>query len=160
MRKETIQNKLADLLGLTEFKVPIDKKGKPKVTHNAPVGVTEDEIQNFRAAQGIVYFLQAPELFSGKVCPHCGETFLVSRKYVAFCSYTCIEKDLESKGIKWSRKGDIESLVKEVYEGNEPLWIKNLDALQSILTSVQLRKGNDDTPTLPSEPSLSKSVSV
>jgi hypothetical protein len=146
VRKETIQNKLAELLGLTEFVVEVDKKGKPKPKTNAPIGVSEDEIQNFRAAQGLTYFLQAPELFSAKTCPHCGEGFLVSRKYVAFCSYTCIEKDLEAKGIKWSRKGDIDSLIKDVYEGNEPIWIKNLEALQEVISSVVQLRQRDDSP--------------
>lgn len=152
MRKETIQNKLADLLGLTEFKVEPPKKGaksKPKTNSNAPVGVSEEEIQNFRAAQGITYFLQAPELFTPKTCPHCGEGFLVSRKYVAFCSYTCIQKDLEAKGINWSRSGNIESLVKDVYEGNEPIWIKNLDALQEVLSrAMPSRQGDSSTVTV------------
>lgn len=127
MKRETYHNKLADLLGLTHMKIeePKSTKGSKKgKSESKYVGITEDEIQSFRVAQGLIYFLSAPELFSHKVCPHCNENFLVSRQFVAFCSYTCIKKDLEAKGIGWSRSEDIEVLVKDVYEGNEPLWIR------------------------------------
>lgn len=137
MKRETVQNKLAALLGLNEFIVDpkTGKSQKESRNLNRPVGITEDEIQEFRAIQGVIYFLQAPELFSAKTCPHCGEQFLVSRQFVAFCSYTCIKKDLESKGLGWSKGDDIELLVKsDVYEGNEPIWIKNLDRLRAILS--------------------------
>lgn len=136
MKRETYQNKLAELLGLDQFKVEAPKSTKSKgKTDSKYVGVTEDAIQQFRQVQGLVYFLQAPELFSHKVCPHCKESFLVSRQFVAFCSYTCIKKDLEAKGIGWSRDKDIEVLVKDVYEGNEPLWLKEpmLSRLKAVL---------------------------
>jgi hypothetical protein len=140
MKKETTANKLAALLGLTD-KVAIPEhfkdKTKPekKKTTSAHIGISEDKIQDFRAAQGLVYFLQAPELFKLKTCKHCGEQFLVSRMYVAFCSYTCIEKSLEEMGIKWRKGSDLEALVSdpEVYEGNEPIWIKNIDRIKAVL---------------------------
>jgi endogenous inhibitor of DNA gyrase (YacG/DUF329 family) len=135
VRKETMANKLVELLGLSpELKVDVNSKGVAKKVEpknkNLPVGITEAEIQSAREAQAVTYFLQAPDLFSFKTCPHCGETFAVSRVFVAFCSYTCIAKDLENKGIRWSRldeSGNInvdEDYVKRVWEGNEPLWIK------------------------------------
>jgi endogenous inhibitor of DNA gyrase (YacG/DUF329 family) len=139
MKKETMQNKLAELLGLDQFKVETKaSKGKKSEPKDRPyIGVTEDEIQSFRAAQGLVYFLQAPELFTARTCPHCHENFLVSRQFVAFCSYTCIRKDLENKGIRWSKGEDIEALVRsETYEGNEPIWIRNLDRLREVLETL------------------------
>ena len=138
MKRETYQNKLAELLGLDQFKVEAPKGTKSKgKTESKYVGITEDGIQQFRQAQGLIYFLQAPELFSHKVCPHCGENFLVSRQFVAFCSYTCIKKDLETKGLAWSRGEDYELLAREVYEGNEPLWIREplLSRLREVLDS-------------------------
>lgn len=137
MKRETMQNKLASLLGLEEFKV--DKKtGKTQKeikNYNRPVGLAENEIQGYRFAQAVSYFLQAPQLFTAKVCPHCGENFLVSREYVQFCSYTCIKKDLENKGLTWKRGEDIEALVNsDVYEGNEPLWIRHPEKLREALS--------------------------
>lgn len=158
MKKTTVQNKLATLLGLEEFIVD-PKTGKSKKepkNYNAPVGISENEIQNFRAMQGVIYFLQAPELFSAKICPHCGEQFLVSRQYVAFCSYTCIAKDLESKGIKWSRKDDYDFIGDQLYEGNEPIWIRNLDRLRAILEPSNFKEGLlPQTNTAPQESSTS-----
>lgn len=161
MRKSTVQNKLAALLGLEDFKVD-EKSGKSVKdikNYNQPVGISEDEIQDFRAAQGLVYFLQAPELFSAKNCPHCGEQFLVSRQFVAFCSYTCIKKDLENKGIGWSRGSDLEALAQsDIYEGNEPLWVKNLDQLQSILETL-LQARSKVEPSLLANRHLQESAS-
>ena len=141
MKRETMQNKLAEILGLDQFKVDTDakKKSASKATEKF-VGITEDEIQSFRAAQGLVYFLQAPELFSLKTCPHCTAEFLVSRQYVAFCSYTCISKDLEAKGIKWTKGEDIDSLITAVYDGNEPIWVRNVDRIRQILDTLPERQ--------------------
>lgn len=142
MKKETYANKLASLLGLDTKVVEkagyVDKKKQKSnsTSSNGPVGITEDQIQKYREMQGLWYFLQAPELFSAKKCPHCKEAFLVSRPFVAFCSYTCIEKDLESKGLSWSKGKDIEALVKTVYEGNEPIWIRNIDRIRTVLDEV------------------------
>ena len=148
MRKETVQNKLAELLGLEQFKVDksTGKSKKENKNLNRPVGITEDEIQEFRAIQGVIYFLQAPELFKPKVCPHCGEQFLVSRQFVAFCSYTCIRKDLEAKGIKVDKTKYEDSdsitfdLIEGVYEGNEPIWIRNLDRLRALLSEDSFKE--------------------
>ncbi len=134
MKKETAAAKLNALLGITE-KV---EEVKTKSTGNI-VGITEDEIQTFREAQGLIYFLRAPGLFTPKVCGHCGEGFMVSRKYVGYCSYTCIEKSLEELGISWSRKGEIEpDFIKDIYDGNEPLWIRSpiLSRLTEMLSTV------------------------
>lgn len=151
MKIDTYARKLAELLGgeLTNL-VPTISNKSGKATLNLPVGITEDEIQTFRAAQGLRYFLQAPELFTPKVCPHCNEGFLVSRMYVAFCSYTCILKSLEEQGIAWSRKDEYELLTKDVYEGNEPIWIKNLDVIHTMIETLNLpiiSIGTPDSPT-------------
>jgi hypothetical protein len=150
MRAETTLNKLADLLGLdkslVEKAAPVasDPKVKRRVAKRAEEqnklnrkfdGVAEDRIQEFRQAQGIVYFLQAPALFSHKICKHCGESFFVSRQQVAFCSYTCIKNSLAALGINWQKGDDLEALVNDpqVFDGNEPIWIKNIDQLKEAL---------------------------
>lgn len=120
MKAETAQEKLNRMLGLAPEKVA---EVKAKTTGKV-VEVSEDDIQEFREAQGLLYFLKAPELFTYKVCKHCGDGFLVSRLYVGFCSYTCIRKELEKDGIKWRKGHDIEALVADVYEGNEPIWLR------------------------------------
>ena len=162
MKRSTMQNKLAELLGLDQFKVDA-KTGqtlKDKNT-NVAVGITEEELQEFRAAQGLSYFLQAPELFTPKVCPHCGEGFLVSRQYVKFCSWTCIRKDLEERGLVLNKGEDLESFIerknRDAYEGNEPLWIRDLDKLKSALEKLaaleNIESSSPSTP--PSEASTS-----
>lgn len=150
MKKVTTANKLAELLGLRpdiaaqstavveEARYSTKKPKKGVTKHPVDIGVTEEEIQDFRAAQGLVYFLQAPELFSFRVCKHCGASFFVSRKYVAFCSYTCIRASLNEIGIAWTKGNDIEALVNDpqVYEGNEPIWVRNVDRIRAIIDSV------------------------
>jgi hypothetical protein len=133
MKKETYAKKLAALLGLEEH-LP-----EKQAAANQPIAVKEDEIAKAREAQALLYFFQAPELFQAKVCPHCGEGFLVSRRFVKCCSYTCIQKELESIGINWSRTKedgtyDIdEDYIKSIYEGNEPLWINRIDLIRSMV---------------------------
>ncbi len=129
MKKETYAEKLNRMLGITAEVEVVKEKEKSRKGNIE--GITEDEIQSFRAAQGILYFLQAPELFQAKVCPHCKASFLVSRLYVGYCSYTCIRKSLNEQGFEWRKGQDIESVINDVYEGNEPLWIKNLPLLKS-----------------------------
>lgn len=144
MRKETMHNKLMELLGLEDRKIEVDQRGRAVSKKNdAPLGVSDEELDSYREAQAVVYFLRAPELFSHKVCPHCGENFLISRQFVAFCSYTCIYKDLESKGIIWSAKSKHrfeidEEFVKEKLEGNEPLWIRQdmIERIQAVVNST------------------------
>lgn len=150
MKRVTSAERLAALLGITD-KVDTsvyeeDPKARKKLQKKlqkkqgkGPQGVTEEEIQKFRAAQGVVYFLQAPELFTMKNCKHCKVPFLVSRKQVSHCSYTCIAKDLESLGIKWSREGKYEELAQDtsVYDKNEPIWITGevLERVRAVLNS-------------------------
>jgi endogenous inhibitor of DNA gyrase (YacG/DUF329 family) len=154
-RKPTAaEERLNALLGLTKKAEEVNTRSIGRF-----YGITEDELQEFREAQGLIYFLQAPALFTPKTCPHCGEHFLVSRQFVAFCSYTCIRKDLEAKGFRWDKGHDIEELVNdpEVYKGNEPLWIRSSTLKQAlkVLTNL-LENGPKDLPTqstMPNSPS-------
>lgn len=149
MKKETYANKLAALLGLTE--VHQEVKQKKEARQGKIQGISEEEIQEFREFQGITYFLQAPALFQAKVCKHCGEHFLVSRLYVAYCSYTCIRKSLNELGLEWRKGRDIETLINESYEGNEPIWIRDLPKLRAALeTLVDAESSSPETlPPVP-----------
>ena len=154
MKKETVDNKLNALLGIkTEVVEEIKVRYSGKV-----VGISEEEIQTFREAQGILYFLQAPALFTAKVCPHCKETFLVSRKYVSYCSYTCIRKSLNEQGIEWKKGDDLEALAgdPQVYNGNEPIWISNrvLERLKETLETLSTNS-DENEPEPQSSPSPS-----
>lgn len=135
MKTETYQQKMLEALGLGEQVAKIKVKQEEK--QGKFIGITEEEIQQIREGQGIVYFLQAPELFSLKTCKHCGSEFLVSRLYVALCSYTCIQKSLEEMGLQWRKGKDLETIIEEIipeiYEGNEPIWIRNVERLRKIL---------------------------
>lgn len=139
MKEETYLNKLNELLGIKEKveELPKFTKAKP----NDIVAVDEDEIDDFREKQAVLYYLRAPALFTSKTCSHCGDTFLVSRKYVGYCSYTCTRKALEELGIKWSKGEDLEALANDpqVWNGNEPLWIRQstLESLEKSLTSLR-----------------------
>lgn len=134
MKKETAEAKLNQLFGDMFVKKVEEVKVK---TTGRVVGITEEEIQEFREIQGILYFLQAPALFSYKVCGHCGADFFVSRKYVKYCSYTCMKLEFRKQGFEWRKGNDIEALVldPQVYDGNEPIWIRSR-ALQSIREMV------------------------
>lgn len=134
MKADTVAAKLNALFG--EAFVEKVQEVKTKTTGKV-VGVSEEEIQGFRQAQGILYFLQAPALFTYKICGHCGADFFVSRKNVKFCSYMCIKLELRKNGFEWRKGNDIEALVMDpqVYNGNEPLWITS-HALQSIREMV------------------------
>lgn len=137
MKKETAADKLNALFG-DKFVAKV-KEVKAKTTGRV-VGVSEEEIQEFREVQGILYFLQAPALFTHKVCTHCGEHFYVSRKYVKFCSYTCMKLEMRKQGFEWRKGNDIEALVldPQVYDGNEPIWIRSrsLQLIREMVTSL------------------------
>ena len=142
------EERLNKLLGLTA-------KAEEVVSHSTGnfYGVTEDELQTFREAQGIIYFLQAPALFTPKVCKHCGANYLVSRMFVAFCSYTCIRKDLEARGFRWDKGADIETVIMDpqVYDGNEPIWIRE----PQLLRALEVLKNLLETPKPLDEPTPS-----
>lgn len=153
MKVETKQERLNRLLGISEKVQELATRSTGKI-----FGITEDEIQEFREVQGLYYFLQAPALFTPKVCKHCGEPFLVSRKYVAFCSYTCIQKSLAEQGIQWRKGQDLEALAQDpqVYQGNEPLWIRRskLLKIREMVLSMDLDSPeNQDTESASSVPS-------
>jgi hypothetical protein len=160
MKRETTANKLLALLGIESEKKEelVTKTVKKNTPKNKFQNITEEEIQHFREAQGIIYFFKAPELFKLKTCPHCGADFLVSRLYVAYCSYTCIAKSMEEDwGVVWSKTEDIRSLsegdtndiiqaVNNLWEGNEPIWIRNLPMLQKAL-EVLVHSNSDSKST-------------
>lgn len=157
MKQETAAAKFAALFGIEEKVEEVKVRSTGKL-----IGVSEDEIQKYREAQGLWYFLQAPALFTMKKCKreNCGEIFAVSRKYVAFCSYDCIRLDLKDQGIDWNRRRnyDIEALVMDpdVYEGNEPIWIREsvLQKLREMdtLTSTQPITSSTPSPVVMSDP--------
>lgn len=143
MKRETTAQKLAALLGIEEKVDTSVYSDKPK-KRKASLGISEDEIQKRREAQGLLYFLQAPELFKYNTCKNCEEPFLVSRPQVAYCSYTCIEHALLKIGIKWNQKGEYERLTKEAYEGNEPIWIRRIDFIKELIESVPVEPSTTD----------------
>lgn len=160
--KSLAEKRMLEALGLTEEKEKVEAK-KQKAKSSKIQGVSEEEIQEFRAAQAVVYFLQAPELFTPKVCKHCEAVFVVSRRDVAFCSYTCIKASLKELGIEWRRgialEVAIEEAIKHVYDGNEPLWIKNVDRLRKVLNKLSSETtSNKEPPTTIKENSVIVSV--
>lgn len=142
MKKETAEERLNKLLGIDPELIEREKKRKAALEANRTgkiQGITEEEIQNFREMQGIVYFLQAPALFQSKTCPNCKIPFMVSRLFVAYCSYDCIRESLRhTLGTDWEKGNDLEALAIDprVYDGNEPIWIRNLSKLKEILESI------------------------
>lgn len=129
MKKETAASKLAALLGLNPndeavIEATTTKEQKAKKKKDALRGVTLDELDTFRSANAVLLFLQAPELYTARTCKHCKGDFLVSRKFVGYCSYTCLKKELEAIGIDWDTKKPLdEAYVRRVWEHNEPLVI-------------------------------------
>jgi hypothetical protein len=157
MKKDTVAAKLNALFGDAFVKKVEEVKTK---TTGKVVGISEEEIQEFREAQGILYFLEAPALFTYKVCGHCGADFFVSRLNVKFCSYSCIKLELQKQGFEWRKGNDIEALIADpqVYNGNEPIWISS-QSLQSIREMVKSLPENltHSPPDKPSYSSLTES---
>lgn len=152
MKRETQLDKLNALLGISKKAEEV----KIKSTGNT-VGITEDKIQKWREIQGVIYFLQAPALFSPKTCTNCGMKFTVSRLFVSCCSYDCITESLRKIGITWEKGSNLESLAldPQVYDGNEPLWVRQptLLRLQEILHEL-LNPETDASLTKTSESEL------
>lgn len=148
MKKDTVAAKLNALFG-EQFAQKVEEV-KVKTTGKV-VGISEEEIQNFREVQGILYFLEAPALFTYKVCGHCGADFFVSRKTVKFCSYMCIKLELRKQGFEWRKGNDIEALVldPQVYDGNEPIWItsRSLQSIRAMVMSLP-EEINHGTPSV------------
>jgi hypothetical protein len=156
MKEETRLAKLAELLGIkTEVEVHIEKKSN----RNKVIEISEEEIQEFRAVQGVVYFLRAPELFKARLCSwrECGQPFAVSRQFVSVCSYTCLKDSLADLGIDWNRDGNTDAekillTIDGVWEGQEPLWIREplLSRVRSVLNSLP-DDASSQVTTSPSE---------
>jgi endogenous inhibitor of DNA gyrase (YacG/DUF329 family) len=142
MKVETAAEKLNKLLGIDPDIIERDKRRQAALEAQRTgrlQGISEAEIQKFREMQGIIYFLQAPELFHLKKCPNCQTPFMVSRLFVAFCSYECIRESLRHiLGGEWEKIKDLESLAvdPQVWNGNEPIWIRNLPKLKMVLESL------------------------
>jgi hypothetical protein len=147
MKAETTREKLNALLGLLDDdetaavveKVQEEKARQEQSRVGIHVGIPEAEIQKFREMQGIIYFLMAPQLWQSKTCPNCGIPFMVSRLFVAYCSYDCINESLRNiLGNDWSRLDDLEKVVvdPQVYDGNEPIWIRNIPRFKKVLASL------------------------
>lgn len=141
MKPETIAKKLLETLGLQDVVDTSHFSDKPVSKRSKRfAGIPEEEIQIYREGQALIYFFQAPELFTSKICKRaeCQNPFLVSRHQVSYCSYHCIEEEcLRIFGVKWTRKKDMELMVKEVWEGNEPLIIRNLERIRAVLDSAE-----------------------
>lgn len=147
MKRETQLDKLNALLGINKEVV---QEVKAKTTGNT-IGITEENIQKWRELQGIVYFLQAPALFQPKTCANCGTKFVVSRLFVSCCSYDCITESLRKQGIEWSKGSDLEALTidPQVYNGNEPLWIR--EPVLSKLKEIQDELLKNTIPSSPTQ---------
>ena len=145
MKKETYANKLAKMLGLeTLAPEPSTKKtvgAKPNYT-----GIEFSQIEHYREATALSLFLQAPALFSPATCKHCNEPFLVSRHFVAFCSYGCLKADLYELGIEWHPEARIdEAYVRRVWDDNEPLRVSP-HAFKLLQEMIQDQDGHDLEP--------------
>lgn len=139
MKKETYLQKMAALFD--DVDLPPEILAPEKIGTKAnplDIAIKEEEIARFRARQGLVYFLLAPELFFPRTCRKCEAPFLVSRKQVAYCSYNCLQHDIKDNfGIRWERMDNMELTVKEVWDGNEPLWVNNLDQIQQLVDDAK-----------------------
>lgn len=147
MKKETAEQRLNALLGITE-KIE-EVKQKVAVQKGNLRGIDDSQIEHYRAIQGLIYYLIAPELYTHKKCKECNEDFLVSRLHVAFCSYDCMRKSLRKLGLRWE-KGDYPetlALDPQVYDGNEPLWVRNLPMLQKCLEDLISRTSTESQST-------------
>jgi hypothetical protein len=135
-KKETYANKLNELLGIKEIVEQIEEKRE--INRGNLRAVEDHEIETYRAVEGLIYYLQAPRLFSPRICKQCEAPFLVSRLHVAFCSYECLRHNLNNIGIEWRKGQDIEALAlsPQVFDGNEPLWVRNLETLQNVLMDL------------------------
>lgn len=141
MKAETAAQKFAKLMGLEEHveNSSFKKQELKSKAYRSPtdIGVEEADIQSYRRAEGLYYFLQAPALFTARVCKNCGDGFLVSRKNVAHCSASCVKKSLAKLGIEWTRYGEFEAMVKDVWNDNEPLIITHPEQIQAVLDRLK-----------------------
>jgi hypothetical protein len=165
MKDETYLKKLNKILGISP-EVAEQAAIQRKIQQGDTVGIPDEEIEKFRELEGVIYFLQAPELFHSRVCAWCDASFFVSRLNVAHCSYSCLEAHIwEDYGVKWRRRENMELMVKEVYGGNEPLWVRNLPRLQKALLKLTEALGtspkeSESSPSVPTSSPTVKSSSL
>lgn len=159
--EEKAAEKLAKLLGLTN--VLEEETQQKEILQGNLHGVSEEKIKERRDLQGIIYYLQAPDLFTFRKCKleSCGADFAVSRLQVAYCSYDCIRKSMHELGLTWSRSDNMEVIVRESYDGNEPLWLskETMVSLESALKRLlEVAQVEPDSPSnTPSQPTNSDS---
>lgn len=125
------QEKLATLLGLDLPVVPV------KVPKKQIMAVEELELQKIREAEGVGFFLKAPELFVARLCTWCGVEFLVSRRHIGYCSIDHLKLGLNRQGIKWDKDKGFEAIVHDHFEDNEPIWIRRLEDIREILKDFE-----------------------
>lgn len=134
--------RMLEALGMEDLKAKIEPPKPPVNNGDKDVRkfrpVEESQIQAYREIQGIAYFLQAPKLFTQVTCRECNTPFLVSRKFVLYCGYPCMMESMRKQGLEWSKQGDLEAVAMDpqVWDGNEPLIIKNLDQLKKALEAL------------------------
>jgi len=161
VKKSTYEKKMAELFGIdTQIIERVeDQRAKQEAQRTGKLqGISEAEVQKFREMQAVIYFFQAPQLFKLKICPRCKQPFLVSRLFVGFCSYDCIREQIRDEmGTNWEKSRDLETLAvdPQVWNGNEPLWIRNLPRLKEILAELVTLQENDQLKN-PTDQSLGK----
>lgn len=155
--EEKAAEKLAKLLGLTE--VLEETVQQKEILQGNLHGVSEDKIKERRDIQAVTYYLVAPDLFTFRACKFCGADFAVSRLQVAYCSYNCIRDSMAEIGLGWTRSENMEVIVRDTYDGNEPLWLSHETmvslerALKRLLEVAQVQEQSNT----PSEPTNSDS---
>jgi hypothetical protein len=148
------KKQLAELLGL---EVP---KAQVKIPKKQIMAIEELDTQKIREAEGVAFFLKAPELFVARECVWCGTEFLVSRRNIAYCSWEHLQKGLNREGIRWDKDKGFEAIVHDYFEDNEPIWIRRLDQIREILNDFEpmLRKYEVLT-SIPETPETSEYIS-
>lgn len=125
------REELAKLLGLELPVVPV------KIPKKQIMAIDELETQRYREAEGIAYFLKAPQLFVARECLWCGSKFLVSRRHIAYCSYDHLKSGLNRMGIQWNKDSSFEAIVHDEFQDNEPIWIRNISQIKEIVTDFE-----------------------
>lgn len=73
---------------------------------------------------------------------------MVSRRNVAHCSMTCLQKEIEAiTGMPYTKADDMDYIVTKVWDGNEPLIVKNLDRIRKQLNAFPVPNVDSLNPT-------------
>ena len=128
-KNDYYKKQLQELLGLD----PPPVKQPRKVIQ----AMEEFDLQKIREAEGVAFFLNAPDLFSLRTCQWCGVEFLVSRREIWYCGIPHLQLGLNRQGIKWDKDKGFEAIVHDHFEDNEPIWIRRLNDIREILTDFE-----------------------